>query len=51
MQFFSDFNVYGINEMKICGFTFRKNLKVMSLFQKISSSLDEGIVHRGWNLE
>jgi hypothetical protein len=51
MQFFSDFNIYGINEMKICGFTFRKNMKIMPLFEKISSKLTEGIVHRGWNLE
>jgi hypothetical protein len=51
MQFFSDFNVYGINEMKVCGYTFRKNMKIMPLFEKISSNLSEGIVHRGWNLQ
>jgi hypothetical protein len=51
MQFFSDFNIYGINEMKICGFTFRKNMKIMPLFEKITSNLTEGIQQRGWNLD
>lgn len=50
MQFFSEFNIYGINEMKVCGFTFRKNYAIMPLFEKISSRLTEGIVHRGWDL-
>lgn len=36
--------------MKVSGFTFRKNYKIMALFEKISSKLTEGIVHRGWNL-
>lgn len=50
MQFFAEFNIYGINEMRLCGFTFRKNYNIMPLFEKISSRLNEGIVHRGWDL-
>lgn len=34
---FSDQNIYGINEMLIYGYTFRKNMKneIMDLFKKI----------------
>ncbi len=44
MQFFSDLNIYGIHEMIICGFSFRKNLKIMRLFEKLNSSLTKGIM-------
>lgn len=50
MQFFSEFNIYGINEMRVCGFTFRRNYSIMPLFEKLSSRLTEGILPRGWDL-
>ena len=39
MQLFTEYNIFGIHEMKIDGFTFRKNMDkdLMQLFKKIDS--------------
>lgn len=51
MQLFSDHNIYGIDELKIMEFTFRKNLnhEVMELFRKISS-LTGNLITEGINV-
>lgn len=39
MHLFSDHNIYGINELSVIKFTFRKNLakEIMDLFKKVNT--------------
>ena len=52
MQLFTEFNIFGIHEMKISGFTFRRNLnsQLMDLFQKVDPEINGDLMTRGWNL-
>lgn len=51
MQLFSDHNIYGINELNVMGFTFRRNLSndMMSLFKKMNTHT-KNIFHEGIDL-
>jgi hypothetical protein len=50
MQLFSDHNIYGINELSVINFSFRKNMsdEVMELFRKINSKT--GKIMEGYDI-
>ena len=52
MQLFTEFNIFGIHEMKVEGFTFRKNLdkSTMTLFKKIDPEINGRLMEEGWDL-
>lgn len=47
---FTDLNIFGIHEMHIRDFKFRKNLPVMNLFRKFEPKIKNGLMKDGWNL-
>jgi len=51
MQMFTDLNILGIHEMNICNFTFRKNLPLMKMLNKIEPKMQKGMLNIGFNVE
>lgn len=49
MQMFTDLNILGISDMNIHQFKFRKNLPLMKMFKKLSPSLIDGMMIKGFN--